>query len=82
VAVALGVAGPTDDEPRAARAAVEAVSGLIEAVGQRRTLRDVGLGPEQVRVLVDDALDDPAIRNSPRLPTAAEATALLEMVAG
>lgn len=82
VAVALGVAGPTDDEPRAARGAVEAVSGLIEAVGQRRTLRDVGLGPEQVRVLVDDALDDPAIRNSPRLPTAAEATGLLERVAG
>jgi len=82
VAVALGVAGPTDDEPRAARAAVEAVANLIEVIGQRRTLRDVGLGPEQVRVLVGDALDDPAIRNSPRLPTVAEATALLEMVAG
>ena len=82
VAVALGVARPADDERRAARAAVDAVSGLIDAVGQRRTLHDVGLGPENLRVLVDDALDDPAIRNAPRLPTAAEATALLEVVAG
>jgi alcohol dehydrogenase len=82
VAVALGVAGPTDDEPRAARAAVDAVAGLIDAVGQRRTLGDVGLVRGDIRVLVGDALDDPAIRNAPRLPTAAEATALLEVVAG
>jgi alcohol dehydrogenase class IV len=82
VAVALGVAGPADEERAAARAAVEAVSGLIDAVGQRRTLGDVGLGREDLRVLVADALDDPAIRNAPRQPTAAEATALLETVAG
>lgn len=82
VAVALGVAHPGDDAPQSARAAVDTVAGFIDAVGQRRTLRDVGLGREDVRVLVGDALDDPAIRNAPRLPTAAEATALLELVAG
>lgn len=82
VAAALGVAGPTDPEARAASAAVDAVADLIRAVGQHRTLRDVGLARAQVPVLVADALDDAAIRNAPRLPTTAEATDLLEAVAG
>jgi alcohol dehydrogenase len=82
VAVALGAAAPGDDLQVAARAGVEAVAGLIERVGQRRSLHDLGLGHDSIEVLVADALDDPAIRNSPRLPTAAEATSLLEAVAG
>ena len=82
VAVALSVASPTDDERRAARAAIDAVAELIDAVGQRRTLSELGLGAAAVHVLVSDALDDAAINNSPRLPTAAEAAGLLEAVAG
>jgi alcohol dehydrogenase len=82
VAVAFGVSGPMDDEPQAARAAVDAVARLIDEVGQRRTLRELGLGSDSLDQLVGDALDDPAIRNAPRLPTAAEAAAVLQAVAG
>ena len=82
VAVALGAASPTDEPGSAARAGVDAVAGLIETVGQRRTLRELGVDHDTIAVLVEDALVDPAINNSPRLPTAAEATAILEAVAG
>lgn len=82
VGVALGAAAPGDGEGPAARTGIEAVARLIDRVGQRRTLHDLGLERDSIEVLVADALDDPAIRNSPRLPTVAEATSLLEAVAG
>jgi alcohol dehydrogenase len=82
VANALGVAAPIDPDVEAAQAGVDAIRRLIEAVGQRRTLRQLGLGRDSIAQLVSDARDDPAIRNSPRLATAAEATAILEAVAG
>lgn len=82
VAVALGVASPMDDQASAARAGVDAVARLIETVGQRKTLRELGLGPDTIPVIVEDALADPAINNSPRLPTAAEARDILVAVAG
>ena len=82
VGIALGVASPRDPVAEAARAGVDGVAALIAAVGQRRTLRDLGLGPDLIPALVADALADPAINNSPRLPTAAEATTILESVAG
>jgi alcohol dehydrogenase class IV len=61
---------------------VDGVASLIEAVGQRRTLHQLGLGVESIPALVSDALADPAINNSPRLPSAAEASAILESIAG
>ncbi|MEA2607797.1 MAG: alcohol dehydrogenase [Chloroflexota bacterium] len=82
VAVALGAASSVDEPAAAAHKGVDAVARLIEAVGQRRTLRELGLGVDMIATLAGDALVDPAIDNSPRLPTAAEATAILEAVAG
>ena len=82
VAVALGAAAPSDPPDRAARAGVDAVADLIDRVGQRRTLRELGLGPSIIPALVEDALADPAIRNSPRLPTVQEVTAILVSVQG
>lgn len=82
VAGALGVAPPGRDQATSAREAVGAVARLIESVGQRRTLRELGLGRDAIASMVEDALADPAINNSPRLPTAAEATGILEAVAG
>ena len=82
VAVALGAAAPGDPPDRAARAGVDAVADLIGRVGQGRTLRELGLEPSTIPALVEDALADPAIRNSPRLPTAQEATAILVSVQG
>lgn len=82
VGIALGVASPRDPVAVVAQAGVDGVASLIEAVGQRRTLRQLGLGVESIPALVADALADPAINNSPQLPSAAEASAILESVAG
>jgi alcohol dehydrogenase len=82
VGIALGVASPRDPVAVAAQAGVDGVAALIAAVGQRRTLRELGLGPESIPALVADALADPAINNSPRLPTPTEATVILASVAG
>jgi alcohol dehydrogenase len=82
VAMALGVAAPADQPREAALAGVDAIARLIETVGQHRTLDGLGIGRDSIALLVGDALDDPAIGNSPRMPTVAEATAILEAVAG
>jgi alcohol dehydrogenase len=82
VGVALGVAAPADRPAEAARAAVDGVRALLEAVDQRRTLRELGIDEAMVPVIVRDALDDPAIANTPRMPSLDEATAILGAVAG
>ncbi len=82
VGIALGVASPQDRPDVAAQAAVEGIAALISAVDQRRTLGELGLDREAVAGLVTDALADPAINNSPRLPTIADATRILEAIAG
>lgn len=80
VAVALGVGGPRDPEAEAARAATVGVEALLHAVGQRRTLAQLGFTPDQEARIVQDALDDPAIDNSPRVPDQAQAAAILAAV--
>jgi alcohol dehydrogenase len=80
VAASLGVASPVDPGPEAARAAVAGIDALLRAVDQRRTLAQLGFTPDQEDRIVQDALDDPAIRNSPRLPDAAQARAILAAV--
>ncbi len=82
VAVALGVAGPGDDEQIAARAAIEGIDGLLRRVGQRRTLAAQGLGPETHDTIAQDSIEDAAINNSPRLPSKPEILAILAAVAG
>jgi alcohol dehydrogenase len=82
VGVALGVASPGDALPDAAKAAVDGILALLRAVDQRRTLRELGIDGAMVQVIVRDALDDPAIANTPRMPSADEATAILAAVAG
>ena len=82
VGVALGVAAPGDPPEAAARAAVDGVLVLLDGVGQRRTLRELGIDDALVPVIVRDALDDPAIANTPRMPNADEARAILAAVAG
>jgi alcohol dehydrogenase len=82
VAVALGAASPSDDEAAAARAGIEAVRDLLERVGQRRTLSELGLGEDVESVIVQDAVDDAAIDNSPRLPSTDEIAGILAAVRG
>lgn len=81
VGIALGVASGAEQESTAAAAAIGAIDKLLRDLDQRPTLRRLGLGTDAVPVIAADALADPAIRNSPRLPTPAEATAILEAVA-
>ena len=80
VAVALGAAGPRDDEAAAARAGIDAVETLLERVGQRRTLAAQGLGPESHDTLAQDAIEDGAIDNSPRLPSKDDVLGILAQV--
>ena len=69
VGVALGVASPTEDDATAAGAAIGAIRRLCAQVGQRPTLRALGFDERSLDVVAQDAIDDAAIRNSPRLPT-------------
>ena len=82
VGVALGVAAPSDRPATAARAAIAGILALLRTVDQRRTLRELGLDAAMIPVIVRDALDDPAINNTPRMPSTDEATAILSAVAG
>ena len=80
VAVALGAADPRDDAAVAARAGIDAVASLLERIGQRRTLAAQGLGPETHATIAQDAIDDAAITNSPRLPSLDEVLEILAHV--
>jgi alcohol dehydrogenase class IV len=65
------------DEDAAARATVERVRDLTERLGMRPPLADLGVTPDLVPDLVRTALADAVTRNTPRMPTPAELTALL-----
>ncbi len=82
VAVAFGAADPRDDPALAARAGIDALRSLLERVGQRRTLAAQGLGVDSHDTIAQDALDDAAINNSPRLPSKPEILEILASVAG
>ena len=83
VGIAIGVGSTAETEATAAGATIAAIDKLLRDVGQRPTLRSLGLADDaSIDLIVGDALDDAAIRNSPRLPTAAEARAILVSVAG
>ena len=80
VAVALGLGDPRDPAADAARVAIDGIDALLRRVGQRRTLSAQGLGPETHGTIAQDAIDDAAINNSPRLPTKAEIRGILAQV--
>jgi alcohol dehydrogenase len=81
VGISLGVASAAEPDSTAAGAAIGAIDKVLRDLDQRPTLSRLGLDRASIAVIVADALADPAIRNSPRLPTPAEATAILEAVA-
>jgi alcohol dehydrogenase len=82
VGIALGVASGAEAESTAAAVAIGAVDKLLRDVDQRPGLRSLGLDDELLDIVAQDAIDDAAIRNSPRLPTPAEARAILGSVVG
>jgi len=78
VGIALGAASPTESDETGAIAAVGAVRRLCAEVGQRPTLRSLGFDDARLDLVADDAMADPAIRNSPRIPSRDEVRAVLE----
>jgi alcohol dehydrogenase len=81
VGVALRAASPTEDAATAAGAAIGELRQFLVSVGQRHRLSSLGFDDAALDVVAEDAIDDAAIRNSPRLPTLAEARAILATVA-
>ena len=80
VGVALRAASPTEEPATGAIAAIGALRGFLADLGQRPTLRSLGFDETSLDVVAQDAIDDAAIANSPRLPTIAEARAILGYV--
>lgn len=82
VAVALSVAGPADPPAEASRAGIAGLDSFLREVGQRRSLRELGIDAATEALIVTDSLEDAAIANSPRLPSAAEVASILGAVRG
>ena len=82
VGVALRAASPTEDPATGAVAAIGALRGFLAGLGQRPTLRSLGFDEVALDVVAQDAIDDAAINNSPRIPTLAQARAILASVSG
>ena len=81
VGVALDAAISTEPPASAAGAAIGELRQFLAGVGQRHRLASLGFDEAGLDVVAQDAIDDVAIRNSPRLPTLAEARAILASVA-
>jgi alcohol dehydrogenase len=79
--VALGAASPTEEPATGAVAAVGGLRTFLSGIGVRARLGDLGFDDALLDVVAQDAIDDAAIRNSPRLPTFDEARGILASVA-
>lgn len=82
VGVALGAASPTEDPATGAIAAIGALRGFLADLGLRPRLSSLGFDDALLDTVAQDAIDDAAIHNSPRLPSRAEARGILASVAG
>jgi len=82
IGVALRAASPTEEPATGAIAAIGAMRGFLAEVGLRPTLRSLGFDEALLDVVAQDAIDDAAVDNSPRLPALAEARAILGSVLG
>ena len=81
VGVALKAAIPTEQSATAAAAGIGELRQFLASVGQRHRLASLGFDDAGLDVVAQDAIDDAAIRNSPRLPSYDEARAILASVA-
>jgi alcohol dehydrogenase len=77
---ALGVLVDGASEERNAEAAIAAVEGLVHQVCANGSLSDYGISPTDLPAIVDDALADPVINNTPRRTTASDVRSILEKV--
>ncbi len=77
VAFDLGVGATSSDETTNARATIAASRTLVEQVNTYRPLHELGCSEQMIPTLVQTAMADPVTRNTPRIPTDTELTALL-----
>jgi alcohol dehydrogenase len=82
IGVALGAASPTESAATGTVAAIGALRTFLADVGLRPRLRTLGFDDAMLDVVAQDAIDDAAINNSPRLPTLEQARAILGSVLG
>ena len=80
IGVALNAASPTEGDATGAVAAIGALRTFLARVRQRPQLRSLGFDETALDTVAQDALDDAAISNSPRLPTLEQARAILGAV--
>jgi len=77
IGVSLRVVSPTEEDAVGAAAAIAGLRSFLAALDQRFTLRALGFDEATLDVVAADAIADPAIRNSPRVPTLEEARTIL-----
>jgi alcohol dehydrogenase len=77
VAFALGAGDTGRDQAGNAGAAIDAVTALRDRVGMTGTLAAFGIGSGDYAQISADALDDEVLDNTPRMPDAADITAIL-----
>ena len=82
VGIAFRAASPTELPATAAGAAIGALRVFLASMGLRPRLRSLGFDDALLDVVARDAIDDPAIDNSPRMPTLEQARAILASVLG
>ena len=77
VAFALGAGDTGRDRSGNAEAAIAAVTALRDRLGLAGTLAGFGIGPGDYAQVSTDALDDEVLASTPRMPGAADITAIL-----
>jgi alcohol dehydrogenase class IV len=74
----MGVASPTTSDADNAHRAIGAVEALRARVGTDKRGRDIGIEPEMIPRLVEDAFADPLMAATPRYPEPADVTRLYQ----
>jgi alcohol dehydrogenase len=82
VGTAIGVAAAGESDATGAIATISFLNAFLGSIGVRPGLTALGFDDALLDVVAQDALDDAAVDNSPRLPTLAEARAILASAAG
>jgi len=82
VAFALGVGETGAGLAANAEAAIDGVTALRDRVGLTGTLAAFGIGAGDYAQISADALDDEVLDNTPRMPDAADITAILTVAEG
>jgi alcohol dehydrogenase len=77
VAFALGAGDTARDQAGNAEAAIGAVTALRDRLGLAGALAGFGIGAADYAQISADALDDEVLANTPRMPDAADITAIL-----